>query len=99
MIVTCPTCQIEINTQERCTSKMGIHYCMESQGHDGWHWTDVGGGSYVYRWTGVSRVRTCPGRINLLWWCEREPGHDGPHRMDKHGHRVSFWDEESEEVG
>ena len=81
--LVCPKCRTHIDPEERCESN-GLGQCMERQGHDGWHWTDMGrGDGGVTIWTGAYVKHSCAGRIDLSHWCQKPPGHDGAHNDGK----------------
>lgn len=90
----CPTCATEIHVGERCRAGRGIGTCMERAGHEGFHWSDVGAYPAVLVWYGPYQERRCPGRLSLLDWCTKPPGHEGAHN---NGRGVTFGDPEEDE--
>lgn len=77
--VRCPTCRTWIDPNERCSERN----CMDIDGHDGFHWCDVGRQTSVYIWSGAYSGYSCPGRLSLSEWCQKTPGHDGSHNNGK----------------
>jgi hypothetical protein len=78
--LTCPHCTKRFDTEDRCPAALGMGTCVESSGHDGWHWTVLGSGG-ITRWTGFHTVHSsCPGRTNLRHWCDKPYGHGGLHK-------------------
>ena len=88
-IVTCPTCCTRIDTYDRCPAERGLGRCMESAGHDGWHWSQVSSPG-IMRWTGLHAEHgMCSSRISLTEWCNKKAGHDGAHKITN-GPGVAF---------
>src|ERR1035437_1251440 len=80
--VTCPTCSTVIEIGERCPVERGAGRCMEVAGHEGWHWTQMGGPG-ITRWTGEYAAHgMCAGRMSLHDWCRWPVGHGGAHGTD-----------------
>lgn len=83
--LVCPSCHTLIDPTARCESHIGLVQCMERQGHDGYHWTDLGHpDGAVTIWTGVYITKSCSARRSLSDWCQKPAGHDGQHmRADR----------------
>ena len=89
--LVCRRCGLRIDPSLRCGATWAGGICMANQGHEGWHWTEMGGPG-LRIWTGVHGKNSCSANLGLDQWCQKPPGHEGPHN-DSHG--MSWGDQEA----